>query len=217
MKKWIAAILASVLLAASGLVHGLWTDRWGTPPDIRGAAETLANLPLNIGPWRGNDVERSPTGAGVAGCLQRRYEHRQSGAVVSVAIVCGRPGPVSIHTPEACYGASGFQVGARQHVEVPGHGQFWRSDATRTTTTDETRYRIFYGWHCSHGWTAPDDPRIAFPREHILHKLYVVRDLSGPVEVRGEPCEDFLRAALPEMARTILSPDGTTVSGRPGS
>jgi hypothetical protein len=213
MKKWIAAILASVLLVASGVVHGLWTDRWGAPPDVRGAAADLEKLPLDFGPWKGSDVKAGPTVAGVAGCVQRRYEHRQTGMVVTVALVCGRPGPVSIHTPEACYGASGFQVGGRQRVEVPGQGVFWKSDATRTTATDEMRLRIFYGWHGSKGWTAPDDPRMAFPKEHVLHKLYVVRELQGGTEARGEPCEEFLRAALPELARTVLSRDRTGTAG----
>jgi hypothetical protein len=214
MSKWIAAILGSALLVGSGWVHGLWTDRWGAPPDITRAAADLDKLPLDIGPWRGKDVDVGAPPPGVAGCLQRQYEHRQTGAVVSVAIVCGRPGPVSIHPPEACYGASGYHIGTRHHAEVPGHGTFWKMDATKTTATDELRLRIYYGWHGSGGWAAPEDPRIAFPKEHLLHKLYVVRKLDGLVEVRGEPCEEFLRAALPEMAHTVLSQEGTAVAGR---
>jgi hypothetical protein len=215
MKLWIAAIVASLLLAASGLVHGLWTDRWGAPPDITGAAEALHKLPMEIGPWKGKMGKVTPPGAGVAGCVYRDYEHRQTGAVVSLFIVCGRPGPVSIHTPEACYGASGFTVGGRQRIEVAGHGRFWRSDATKTTATDEFRQRIVYGWHGSAGWAAPDDPRTAFPTERILHKLYVVRELNGAAaNVRGEPCEEFLRAALPELDRAVFVHEGDATAAR---
>src|SRR6516162_5920447 len=104
MTKWFVAVTASAALVASGLVHGFWTDRWMPPADVARATERLDDLPLEIGPWKGHKVEIKPgqAGAGVAGFIQRRYENVQTGASVAVAVVCGRPGPVSIHTPEVC-------------------------------------------------------------------------------------------------------------------
>lgn len=170
-------------------------------------------MPWEISAWRGAEVPAGPPVPGVAACLQRRYEHRPGGAAVSVALVCGRPGPVSIHTPEACYGSSGFQVGARRKVELPGVGTFWRTDATRTSATDEVRLRIYYGWHTAAGWSAPDDPRQAFAREKVLHKLYVVREMST-TEPREEPCEEFLRVFIPELKRTVLQTPTSLAKGR---
>ncbi len=208
MLKWMAALSASAALLATGVVHGIWTDRWQPPADVSRAAEHLEALPLEIGDWKGQRVEVKPgqAGAGVAGFVQRRYENHRSGAAVAVAIVCGRPGPVSIHTPEVCYGASGYLVGNRQRVGAAGdQGNLWRTDAVRATATDEIRLRIYYGWFASGAWAAPDDARTAFPRERVLHKLYVVRELA-PAEGKEEPCEDFLRVLLPELRRTALAP-----------
>ncbi len=208
MLKWMAALSASAALVASGVVHGIWTERWQPSVDVARAAERLDDLPLEIGPWQGQRLEVKPgqAGAGVAGFIQRRYENPHTGAAVLLALVCGRPGPVSIHTPEACYGASGYLVGNRQRVAAPGdQGSFWKTDAIRTTATDEVRLRIYFGWYASAKWVAPDDARTAFPREPVLHKLYVVREL-GPVESKTEPCEEFLQALLPELGRTVLAP-----------
>jgi hypothetical protein len=208
MLKWIAALSASAALVASGVVHGVWTDRWQPSAAVARAAERLEDLPLEIGAWKGQRIEVKPgqAGAGVAGFIQRRYENHQTGAAVAFALVCGRPGPVSIHTPEVCYGARGYRVGTRQRVAVAdGQGSLWKTDAARTTATDEVRRRIYFGWYCSGKWQAPDDARLEFPREPVLHKLYVVRDLAA-AESRDEPCEEFLKVLLPELHRTVLAP-----------
>jgi hypothetical protein len=212
MTKWLAAITASIALVASGLVHGFWTDRWRPSPDVAAAAERLERLPLELGPWKGAVVEVKPgqAGAGVAGCIQRRYENRSTGASVVVAVVCGRPGPVSIHTPDACYGASGYEVGRSDRISVPqGKGELWKTDAARKTATDEVRVRVYYGWHTAAGWQAPDDARTAFAREKVLHKLYLVRELVGSNDSpRAEPCEDLMRLLLPALDRALFETDG---------
>jgi hypothetical protein len=211
MMKVFAALMASAALVASGLVHGVWTDRWQPPVDVARAAARLGELPLDVGSWKGRPLEVKPGtgGAGVAGCLQWHFEDRRTGTTLAVALVCGRPGPVSIHTPDACYVASGYTVGNLRRVRLPDDlGNFWKTDATRTTATDETRLRVYYGWHSAAGWTAPDDPRPAFAREHVLHKLYVVREIAGANESpREDPCEEFLRELLPRMGRAVLAGD----------
>jgi hypothetical protein len=209
MMKWLAAVSASVALVTSGLVHGFWTDRWRPSPVVTTAAARLDRLPLELGPWKGQEIEVKPgqAGAGVAGCVQRRYENRRTRAAVVIALVCGRPGPVSIHTPDACYVASGYDVGCAERITLPDRsGALWQTDASRKTATDEMRLRIVYGWHTAAGWQAPDDARMAFAREKILHKLYLVRELSGPADfVRDEPCEDLLRVLLPELERSVFA------------
>jgi hypothetical protein len=215
MMRWIFAVMASIALLAAGLVHGYWTDRWVVNEETRTAAERLDAIPLQIGDWTGEEIEVKPgQGApGVAGCIQRRYINRKLGATVVLALVNGRPGPVATHTPEVCYGASGYQVGARKPVrletpQIPA--QFWTSDATRTSVTEETRIRLYWAWNGGEGWVASADARNEFPRYlyPILHKLYVIRDLndtSAAAVGREEPCELFLQVLLPELAKVLYS------------
>ncbi len=210
MMRWIAALMASSALVVCGLVHGFWTDRWVPPAETAQAAERLDKIPLEIGEWDGEviDVKPGEAGAGVAGCIKRRYVHRKTGQAVSLFIVCGRPGPVSIHTPEVCYGASGFTVSSKEHVQTAAGDIFWRTEALRTNATEETRLRLYWAWNGGNGWSAPEEARMEFVKSPVLHKLYVVRELSnGSESGQREPCEEFLAILLPTLQRTLaLSP-----------
>jgi hypothetical protein len=194
---------------ACGIVHGYWTDRWTTPMEVEQAAQCLNDIPLELGEWEGEALEVKPgdAGAGVAGCIRRRYVHRQTGAVISLFLVSGRPGPVSIHTPDVCYGASGFLVNNRSRYESGSGDSMWKADATRTSATEETRLRLYWGWGDGSSWTAADDPRVQFACRPLLYKLYVVRELSGGSEpYRGEPCEEFFQMLTPVLRQVLFAP-----------
>ena len=125
MMRWFAALIGfgrPDCLRSSCMDSGRIA---GSPPvETAQAAERLDAMPLELGEWDGEvgEVKAGEAGAGVAGCIKRRYVHRKTGAVVSLFLVCGRPGPVSIHTPEVCYGASGFLVGNKSAVELDQSG-----------------------------------------------------------------------------------------------
>lgn len=208
MTQWIAAALGSTALIACGLVHGFWTDRWTAPVETTQAAERLNEIPLEIGDWEGEviDVKPNEAGVGVAGFIKRRYVHRKTGTVVSLLLVCGRPGPVSIHTPEACYGASGFQVGIKNRYDADEKDRLWKTDAIRASATEETRLRLYWGWSDGAKWNAADEARLQYARCPVLHKLYVIRELNGLNESnRNEPCEQFLTQLLPMLRKTLFA------------
>lgn len=215
MKAWIYALTASLTLIAAGIVHGFWTDRWGNDTHLDDAVERLAQIPMRIGDWEGKDIEVKPgqVGAGVVGCVQRSYHNRRLGATVVMALVNGRPGPVATHTPEACYGASGYVVGKRAEVPLdtnPSSAQFWTADAVRTRVTDETRVRLFWAWNGGEGWKASPDARRQFSRFRypVLHKLYVLRELPAPTSTspreKNEPCLAFLEALVPVLDQGLF-------------
>jgi hypothetical protein len=207
MKRWFAALVGSAALVVCGIVHGYWTDRWAPPLEVTQAAERLKAIPLALGEWEGEVLEVKPgeAGQGVAGCIRRRYLHRQTGATISLFFVCGRPGPVSIHTPDVCYGASGFQVNTPSRYECRTGDSMWKADAARISATEETRLRLYWGWNDGPVWTAASDPRVQFARRPLLYKLYVVRELSAANEPNGrEPCEEFLHTLLPVLQRVLL-------------
>jgi hypothetical protein len=214
MMRWIYAGAASLALLAAGLVHGFWTDRWTPSTATTEAAAVLKKIPMNLGPhgeWQGEDLEVKPGQAapGVTGCLQRRYRLHGAGASVVMALVNGRPGPVAIHTPEACYGGSGYLLSERKPFSVGPTHRLWTSDAVRTKVTDETRVRLFWAWNGGEGWTASDDARLAFPRSRypVLHKLYVLRELAGAQDSpkpEDEPCVAFLQVLLPALDKALF-------------
>ncbi|MFO0881176.1 MAG: exosortase-associated EpsI family protein [Gemmataceae bacterium] len=214
MKSWVYAITASLTLVIAGLVHGFWTDRWGSDTQVTTAVDNLAQIPMKIGEWEGTDLEVKPgqVGAGVAGCVQRSYFNRRLGATVVMALVNGRPGPVATHTPEACYGASGYAVGKRKEFPLDNKAaaaQFWTADAVRTRVTDETRVRLYWAWNGGEGWTASPDARQQFSRFRypVLHKLYVLRELNGPsaAPTADEPCVAFLEALVPALDQALFT------------
>ena len=208
MKRWFAALVGSTALVACGIVHGFWTDRWAPPAETARAAERLNAIPLELGEWDGEtlEVKADEAGAGVAGCIKRRYVNRKTGTTISLFLVCGRPGPVSIHTPEVCYGASGFLVNVRDRYESPAGDGMWKTDATRANATEQTRLRLYWGWSDGSSWMAANDARVQFARRPVLHKLYVVRELSGLNESsQTEPCEEFLSLLLPALRRSLFA------------
>ena len=215
MTAWIYAGAASLLVVVSGLVHGVWTDRWASSGDLVEAANHLPLIPMNVGEWEGKEIEARPgqRAPGVTGSLQRLYTNRRLGTSVVVALVNGRPGPVATHTPEACYGAGGYRVGKKKSVAMDFSGvpaQFWTSDAVREKVGEQEKIRIYWAWDAGAGWVASKDAREEFPRlrHPILHKLYVLRDLNqaGASTVGPEPCEEFLKAFLPAMQGTLFAP-----------
>lgn len=218
MKLWIYTGVGVVALLAAGVVHGVMTDRWTSDDQLTTAAARLADIPMQIGEWEGKnlDVKGSPV-PGVTGSVQRSYFNRRLGATVVIALVNGRPGPVATHTPEACYGASGYRVDRRSQigVDTQGHsGQFWTSDATKPQIGSDTKVRLFWGWNGGAGWAASTDARLEFSRFRypVLHKLYVLRELTGPAAkpatAKDEPCLAFLEALVPVLDQALFPQGG---------
>src|SRR5438045_1400994 len=90
-----------VLVMAAGVVHGLWTNRWSDHAVLEAAGARLREVPRGIGDWTGEDQEIDPdrlARAEAAGSLLRTYTG-PDGQKVSVVLLCGRFGPLAVHTP----------------------------------------------------------------------------------------------------------------------
>jgi hypothetical protein len=207
----LAAATAMILIIGSGLVYGLWTGRWDPPaPMPTDMSGRLERIPADLGDWQGEDVESDTRGASpVLGRLERRYRNVHTNKIVSVSLVCGKPGPISIHTPDVCYGSSGYAVGENKRFAPPtaAGAEFWTADALKKKSTDQTRLRIFWAWNGGEGWQAADNPRLAYVRFPVLFKLYLIRELNAADDaLDDDPCLDLFQQLQPELQRALFAP-----------
>src|SRR5262249_10925144 len=97
---------------------------------------------------------------------------------------------------------------------------FWTAEAVKRRGVEETRLRLYWAWNGGEGWTASTDPPGQFSRYRypVLHKLYVLRDLSASsankadgdkqADDRDSTCEAFLTAFLPELDNALFGNKG---------
>jgi hypothetical protein len=211
MQRILIIISACGVLIASGVVHGVWTDRWSDQGDLVTTADRLEHLPATIGDWHGTavEMEKDPNST-LAGMIARRYVHAKTGKAVTILLACGRPGPVCIHTPEVCYAGSGFEVEKPKRFVLPSTTaqappEFWTARFVRERTGGRTHLRIFWSWHGSEEWKIADNPRLSFAGEKVLHKLYVIREMVQPDEpLEGDACVEFMQDLLPTLQRDVF-------------
>jgi hypothetical protein len=203
--------LALLLIVGTGAVHGMRTGRWQPSEGVTDAANRLNAIPARIGDWDGEEVAltgREPPG--VAAHLCRRYTNARTGEAVTMFLVCGRPGPVAIHTPDVCYAASGYGMGTPIKYAPPqgSAAEFWTTDMARTTHADRSQMRIFWAWNAGDGWRASDQPRFQFAAAPVLFKMYLLRELSGVGDpsLDRDPVVSFAQCLLPTM-NSALFPD----------
>jgi hypothetical protein len=207
LRTVLIASSAIAVLVAAAVAHGLRTDRWGAPANHQAAADRLAALPLVIGDWEGIELGLDPQQAEMTqatGILVRRYTHKYDQTSGSVMVLCGRPGPISVHPPEACYGGAGYVPGPAKRHSLAEGGELWVADFKKEGPTPET-LRIHWGWSDGGNWVAPDSPRTAFFNSKILYKLYVIQPYLSSAEKPTEPEPRWLNAVLPELRKCLVT------------
>src|SRR4029079_19063280 len=142
--------------------------------------------------------------AGIRGGVFRRYTNSKTGESISMMIVCGRGGPITVHTPDICYASAGFrQLAPEQRKEVnTGASQsdsFYVARFGNPSAVAPTQMEIYWTWsRDGRSWRAPDNPRFSFARVPALFKIYVVREFAPKSRAEAlESCEEFIRQALP--------------------
>jgi hypothetical protein len=221
MKRYLPVITAIGLLVVSGVLHGMRTDRWSVPAERRDAADRLAKIPVQIGDWDSQPIpidERQLTVAQADGHVARRYVNRVTQTEVSVVILCGRPAPLSVHTPDICFAGAGFRLDGKQVRWKPGakmgrEEALWMARFVRPGF-DLVATQLYWGWSQGDQWLAPDDARLAFSRAHVLYKLYAAGPPSSiPFDAAdADPTRSFLSVLIPELNKR-LSPSGPKPPG----
>jgi Protein of unknown function (DUF3485) len=200
-----------LLLASSGLANGLLVNRWGHSADLEAAAARCDDVGMTLGDWEGQAAEidaRQLAIADVANHLSRKYKNRVTGQTVTVLLLCGRPGPLAVHTPDVCYKGGGYaMVGKAEkrpcETKPTGAAEFWTARFSKPGVPPQP-LRIFWAWNNGGAWTASDAPRWTFARSGYLYKLYVIHGMSSTDEPLDEdPCLEFFKVLLPELQRRL--------------
>jgi hypothetical protein len=223
----ILAATAAVLLLGGG--GEIWTDRWtsGRGQDLEAAAARLGRVALAIGDWTGQELEldaRENARTGISAGLLRRYVSRRTGAPVTVLIVCGRPGPISVHTPEVCYAGAGYEViepRTRSIVPIAAGtpaAELWKVRLRKVESIVPEVLAAHYAWSATGVWRAPGrDPRFEFAGHPVLYKLYVIEQLAPADEAETDLSREFIRVLMPALGEALFAAGSTIKAGAEGS
>jgi hypothetical protein len=196
---------------AAGTLHGVQTDRWNSSPQLTRALAGLGQAPRAYGDWRGEDAAYDAdqmTRAGIQGCVFRVYRNTRTRESVSLLLVCGRGGPISVHTPDVCYAGVGFRqlTDAQPRPVEWGDGRRAVFQVARFGKSGRAaQLEIYWAWsRDGRTWEAPDNPRTSFARLPALYKLYAVREfVPGTREEQAESCRAFLLRSLPDLGEAL--------------
>jgi hypothetical protein len=214
MRRYWPIAVALVFLLAVGFIHSRWTDESRYAADVQAAVARLTTIPDKIGDWKGEDAE-IPEGqrkvSGADGFFLRHYKNPATDQMITVLIVCGRPGPIAVHTPDVCYQAVGNFVGSPESRAL-------EYEDSKLANFKEIRVKgaehrpgqpeldVLWSWSTDGNWTTPRFPRLSFARARVLHKLYVIRQVDDSDSKESDMSPAFIRMFLGE-ARKHLFPD----------
>ncbi len=198
------------MLVASGVVHGMWTNRWSQTGQAEGK-NLLAGIAHDVGDWKPGDFERINPAEIPANtrCDSRFFVPMKNGKPLRVSITSGSPAAVAVHTPDVCFLGAGWKLRGpvvRQTLSLPGGGagSFWVGDFTKTTSTSSESIRVRWCWSADGNWVAPDYPRWVLARAPILYKLYLVHPLTEEEDLtREDPYRRFATELLPVLSQQL--------------
>lgn len=216
--------LSLAVLLAYSWAEGVWTGRWQPADTARLAAAKLKDVPMIIGAWQGTDGdfdERQIAVGELDGYLHRVYTNVNNGQQVQILVVCGRPGPISVHTPDVCYRGLGFTTLSRPLRKILAKDEegtdatCWTADFQRPTMGGKEYLRIAWTWFAAGAWHAADRPRLEFAREPVLFKTYLIHGLSKlDTPWDDDPLPQFSQQLLPVLASYLV--ESQAVADNPG-
>jgi len=178
-----ACILAVVLTVGPAVVEGMYTNRWGTPPDMTAAAARLKDFPREFGPWRyareGEPVsDMVARELSLAGYISTSYTHRDDGTMVTLLLMVGDSGPLLRHPPNICYAnRANEQVGEMTKFQVDATdppSEFNLLVYRRPQSLTNDRFLVAFSMATGPVWKAPKMPRIEFGGAPLLYKVQLL-------------------------------------------
>lgn len=224
MKSFFAYLALVVMLIgtlAAGVMHNSMPNYSIDLPERSIAEKKLrGSLPEQVGNWKGKSAEIEKDVTDMLQCrayIKGVYEHIQTGARVSVVVLLGPPGPISVHTPEVCYESQDYEVdGKTTQIEIEDvkktKHSLWQVDI-KATRSDANDQRVFYGWTTGGSWEAPNPKwaRFTYGGAPYLYKIQMAGPNSRVPEGQVDPNLDFLKEFLAECQTRIIVPNADSV------
>ncbi len=202
--------IAVIVLAASGYVHGRWTNRWNNAGDVHGI-NLLDAIDRDIGDWRAGDYTKvNPAEMPVdTRCDTRRFVPLRGGKTIMVSLTSGSPKTVAVHTPDVCYLGAGWKLrGSVTKQTVPlsqgSNAEFYLADFVKSSVSGSETIRVRWTWTSDGTWGAPNYPRFTYAGSPILWKLYMVHPISDDDDLtREDPYRAFAADLMPILSRQV--------------
>ena len=229
--QYIILGVASVVIVGSAYVHGVATDRWVKKHSEKLSQYTarLDAVPTEFGDWVSTPQEVDAEQFEASGCdghFSRLFENKLTGDQISVFLVSGRGYHATIHTPQFCYKAAGFDQRADAvpyEFEIPAmtdkhevvHALF-KKDTARETS----HLRILWTYAVDGPWRSPRLAKYTYGGEDAMYKLYLIRSVeSGVPDIGSDPSISFAKEFLSVLDKALFSqsvpsvPEDSSVEG----
>lgn len=221
-------VAAAVLLFGSGIYRGVQASRIGGSGESEAQSPfPLGEIPQSIDGWKvveGSDTKLDTQTTRITGSTDhiiRTYCDEMTGVTLSVLILYGPADPVTPHTPQVCYPASGFApVGDTVDRKIPyGSGEvadFRSSVFAKSGGRSMILQTVYHSYELDGAWSPAIDGRRVTRRNPGVFKVQIQRR-SLPQEVRGEnePIEAFIAKLLPVIEKMKLEARSKPAASRP--
>jgi len=209
---WARVVLVCALLAVSGGIRWWQMRRFHALSEAsKESPFPLKDLPLTIGPWKGEAVTLDPQIARATGATDhvlRRYVNQTTGVNVDLIVLYGPATAVFIHRPETCYPSAGFEMTEAPGERVVESGElrapFRGLVYVRGEGGQTDRQEVYYSWRYNGRWTPDVGTFKQLERIPGMYKVQLARNVTEH-ERRdvGNPCESFLQALLPALEQRV--------------
>ena len=240
------------LLLVALLLLGSGTWRWIKARQVENRVQAerlcpirLADLPLDVGNWTGQNTELDPIisrNSGATDQLYRRYRDKRTGVELEIVVLYGPAREMYAHDPQFCYPLAGYQPQGRSTVRtiaIPqaAEGSSGESKAAVPTLaapftasvyarggTAETQ-EVYCGWRLRDEFAASPGMYKTVERLGGMFKIQLAR-LIRPGELTGtqlpsgpadpgHPIEQFLGEFLPHLQRALERAGSSPASSTP--
>lgn len=221
MSKFFPVAVALVVVGIGTYYQGVFSERWGKvrTEELAEFSERLKQVPTVIGDWEGTDQFVKKEEFAASNCdsyVSREYRNRRNGEKVSVFLVSGTGRHVTIHTPDWCYRAAGYEMdkdAIPYEIDVKKldvSPEFRTATFTKHEVTGTDRLRIFWSFSGDGTWKGPKRPKPMYGVRPAMFKMYLI---TKAVLRRESPEDsasiDFAKEFIP-VINEILFANGPT-------